>query len=185
MTSRLPGCGVCLQQEGLIEIVITLKRDGKLHRSHTHVSMTTRTRAIYVRKHQQQYILCNRQTKVPSSTCSITFWDLCSVCFSFEIISFSPPTQEEVVHSELKIKCMGLYWLCSCQVGLRMLWLCFLLCLLSQASATGWTLLLRSVVWSLSGIYSCAFIRQTYGAGWFTYSDWYRNAHNPDAELFR
>jgi len=49
-----------------------------------------------------------------------------------------------------------------------MLWLCFLLCLLSQASATGWTLLLR----------------QTYGAGWFTYSDWYRNAHNPDAELF-
>ena len=28
-------------------------------------------------------------------------------------------------------------------------------------------------------------VRQTYGAGWFTFSDWYRNAHNPDAELFR
>merc|ERR1712012_879260 len=51
----------------------------------------------------------------------------------------------------------------------RMLWLFFVLStLLQQTSATGWTLLLR----------------QTYGAGWFTYSDWYRNAHNPDAELF-
>jgi len=51
----------------------------------------------------------------------------------------------------------------------RMLWLFFVFStLLQQTSATGWTLLLR----------------QTYGAGWFSYSDWYRNAHNPDAELF-
>ena len=37
----------------------------------------------------------------------------------------------------------------------------------------------------LLSVFSCGFIRQTYGAGWFTYSDWYRNAHNPDAEIFR
>ena len=39
---------------------------------------------------------------------------------------------------------------------------------LAHASAAGWTLL----------------VKQSYGAGFFTYSDWYRNAHNPQAELF-
>ena len=26
--------------------------------------------------------------------------------------------------------------------------------------------------------------RQTYGAGYFSYGDWYKNSHNPDAQLY-